>query len=116
MQFSQPEPFSCSGIWDGLTVGICAYPQRYGPKFPADAVSQTIWKLMGQSGWPETKQLWLYPVRKEDRPQMSGLLIQSKVDGIGDDTLVDDALFREIASQNEGSTHATFAPERLTVR
>lgn len=114
-QFTKPVPFSTAGEWDGVTVGICAYPQRYGAAFPVAAVNYAIWKILGQTTW-NGSQLWVYPVRKNDDAFYSGLLIRSKMDDLEESFLVDDMMFKEVAEQNKKANEVNpWKSERFTI-
>lgn len=119
-RYNQDTPFSCQGDWDETAVGIVAYPTPYGAKFPAEPVNTAIKLLMGQSDWPSSNSLWLYPVRKSDIPLMRGLLISGKMDNLNETPQLDDVMFTRIRDLNHApnisALYPTFQRKRFYIQ
>lgn len=80
-------------------VAAVGYIAPYGPALPVGPINDAIRLLMGQSNWSEAGAIYLYPVRKKSEPFFSGLWLADRVDGIGDDSDVDDSIYRSIKEQ-----------------
>jgi hypothetical protein len=83
-----------------------AYVAPYGPALPVGPINDAIRLVMGQQDWPESGALYLYPVRRAADPFYSGLWLADRVDGMDDDSHIDDAMFTAIREQNLSSTTA----------
>lgn len=81
-------------------VAAVGYVAPYGPALPVGPVNDGIRLLMGQQNWPSSGAIYLYPVHKQADPHFSGLWLADSVDGIGDDSDVDDSIFKSIREQN----------------
>jgi hypothetical protein len=89
-------------------IGYC--PQ-YGPDVPVAAVNDAIRSLMGQSVWPDTMAIYLYPVRLGDSPQTSGLWLADCLDYVGDDPDLDDVVFHMVRDSNHDKRVAKKFPQ-----
>lgn len=90
----------CWGAVPGTSTCAVGYVTPFGPALPTDAITDAIRLLMGQQNWPELAAVYLYPVRHEASPLYSGLWLADRIEGMDDDTLLDDAVFRAVREQN----------------
>lgn len=103
LTFAEPPPFFCPGGWDGVEVGIVAYPIPYGPPFPAEPVNEALWRLTRQANWPlADMQPALAPVRRGTDALTFGLWVAegAEIAALINDPEGDDVAFRAIAALN----------------
>lgn len=116
-RFTCDLPAVCQGQIDGVTVGVVAHIAKYGPPVPVEAVSTAIGMLMDQSDWLGSAVVWLYPVRKLDAVELSGVWIASKVDDLADNPQMDDLMFERIRGLNQMpdiyKLYPSFKPRRF---
>lgn len=111
-------PAVCQGQLDGVTVGVVAHISRYGPPVPTEALGVAIAKIMGQADWLSSAVVWLYPVRKLDHAELSGIWVASKVDDLAENPQMDDLMFERIRDLNQVPDayrlYPGFEPARFT--
>lgn len=95
------------------------YRTPYGPDLPIEPVNDAIHRLMHQTLWPDDMAIYLYPVRQGAGSMMSGLWLADSIDGVGDDSEMDDVVFRMVRDASRDK-HALkkfpqFQPRRYTI-
>lgn len=106
-------------IGNGRQQWSVAYRTPYGPDLPIEPINDAIHRLMGQTLWPDDRAIYLYPVRKGESPEMSGLWLADTLDNVGDDPELDDVAFRMVRDASRDK-HALrqfpqFQPRRYTI-
>lgn len=84
----------------GEPMAAVGYTAPYGPPLPLDPINDAIYNLMSQGTWPPNACVYLYPIRKEGDPLFSGIWIAECIDGLEENELLDDVMFKEIREQN----------------